>query len=63
MKQKFPEIDFGLYHDDGLGVVKRTPKTKLERLKNDLHAFFREEFGLFTVLDTDLTLTSHFGQF
>ena len=31
LKEKFPEIDFGLYRDDGLGVLKRTPKTKLER--------------------------------
>ena len=58
MKQTFPEIDFGLYRDDGLGVVKRTPKTKLERLKKDLHAFFREEFGLSIVLDTDLTVVN-----
>ena len=33
LKQKHPEIDFGLYRDDGLGTLKRTPKTKLEKLK------------------------------
>lgn len=31
IKLMFPEIDFGLYRDDGLGVLKRTPKTKLEK--------------------------------
>ena len=33
IKEKFPEIDFGLYRDDGLGALKRTPKTKLEKIK------------------------------
>ena len=36
IKEKFPEIDFGLYRDDGLGALKRTPKTKLEKIKKDL---------------------------
>ena len=36
-KQKLIEIDFGQYHNDGLGVVKSTPKTNLERVKKELH--------------------------
>ena len=59
LKEKFPEIDFGLYRDDGLGVLKRTPKTKLERLKKDLFKMFKDEFGLAITLDTDLTVVNY----
>ena len=55
MRNKFPEIDFGLYRDDGLGALKRTPKTKLEKLKKDIFKMFKEELGLKITLDTDLT--------
>ena len=58
LKHKFPEIDFGLYRDDGLGALKRTPKTKLERLKKDLFKMFKDEFGLAITLDTDLTVVN-----
>ena len=59
LKQKFPEIDFGLYRDDGLGAIKRTPRTKLEKLKKDLFKMFKEEFGLSITLDTDLTVVNY----
>ena len=55
-KLKFPEIDFGLYRDDGLGALKRTPKTKLEKIKKDLFKMFKEDFGLSITLETDLTV-------
>ena len=58
LKQRFPEIDFGLYRDDGLGALKRTPKTKLERLKKSLFKFFKDEFGLAITLDTDLIIVN-----
>ena len=58
IKEKFPEIDLGLYRDDGLGVLKRTPKTKLEKLKKDLFKTFKEDFNLSITLDTDLTVVN-----
>ena len=58
MKQKFPEVDFGLYRDDGLGAIKRTPKTKLEKLKKDIFKMFKEEIGLNITLETDLTIVN-----
>ena len=58
MMEKFPEIDFGLYRDDGLGALKRTPRTKLEKLKKDLFKMFKEEFGLAITLETDLTVVN-----
>ena len=58
MRQKFPEIDFGLYRDDGLGAIKRTPKTKLEQLKKALFKMFKEEIGLSITLETDLVVVN-----
>ena len=58
MKQKVPEVDFGLYRDDGLGAIKRTPKTKLEKLKKDIFKMFKEEIGLNITLETDLTIVN-----
>ncbi|MCP3852632.1 MAG: hypothetical protein GY694_20755, partial [Gammaproteobacteria bacterium] len=58
IKNKFPEINAGLYRDDGLGTLKRTPKNKLERLKKDLHKMFKEDFGLSITLDTNLTIVN-----
>ena len=58
IKQKFPEINFGLYRDDGLGTLKRTPKPKLERLKKELFKMFKEEFGLSITLESNLTVVN-----
>ena len=58
IKLKFPHINFGLYRDDGLGTLKTTPKTTLERLKKDLFKLFKEEFGLAITLETDLTVVN-----
>ena len=59
IKTKFPEIDFGLYRDDGLGIIKRTPKTKLERLKKDIIKLFKEELDLKITLETNLTVVNY----
>ena len=58
MNETFPELDTGLYRDDGLSALKRTPKTKLERLKKDMIKMFKEELGLRITLDTDLTVVN-----
>ena len=57
MNKRFPEIDFGLYRDDGLGTIKRTPKRKQEQMKKGIHAMFKE-IGLSITCDTDLTVVN-----
>ena len=59
MNEKFPELNTGLYRDDGLSALKRTPKTKLERLKKNMIKMFKEEFGLKITLESDLTIVDH----
>ena len=54
LNDKFPELNTGLYRDDGLSALKRTPKTKLEHLKKDIIKMFKEEFGLKITLESDL---------
>ena len=46
MAINFPQINFGLYRDDGLGEHSDIPKREEEQLKKELHKFFREKFGL-----------------
>ena len=58
LRDSFPELDCGLYRDNGLGALKRTPKTKLERMKKDMFKLFKEEFGLKITLDTNLTIVN-----
>ena len=59
MKQKFPEINFGLYRDDGLGTITKTPKSELERLNKKLFKMFKTEFGLSITIETNLTVVNY----
>lgn len=59
IKEKFPEIDFGLYRDDGLGTIQRAPKTKLRQIQNNLSKLFKEELGLAITVSTDLTIVNY----
>ena len=45
LKTNIPEIDFGIYRDDGLGVHRRIPLTKLKGIKTKIVNLF-EEMGL-----------------
>ena len=65
MSDSFPELNFGLYRDDGLAIHKRIPGPRLERIKKDIINLFHNfglkitiETGLFVVnfLDTTLNL-------
>ena len=66
MTLHFPQLNFGLYRDDGLGEHSKIPKREEEQLKKELHKFFREKFGLkitvekgneqVNMLDTNLDL-------
>ena len=42
VKEKFPELDFGLYRDDGLAAHRRIPGPRMDRIKKDLIALFRK---------------------
>ena len=53
LKTEIPEIDFGLYRDDGLGIHKRIPTTKLEAIKKKLFKMFKD-IGLSIILETSL---------
>ena len=53
LKTEIPEIDFGLYRDDGLGIHKRIPTTKLEAIKKKLFKMFKD-IGLSITLETSL---------
>ena len=54
MRDKFPDICFALYRDDGIGHHKRIKPQQLEKLKQQLRGFFRE-YTLEITVDTGLT--------
>ena len=56
VKGRCPELNFGLYRDDGLAVHNRIPNRKLDRIRKDLHALFGEH-NLRITVETDKTTT------
>ena len=54
MRINFPDIDFGLYRDDGLGSHKRIPKPVLERTKKAIIKMF-QGLGLKITIETNMT--------
>ena len=59
VNKKHPEINFGLYRDDGLGAIKIIPKSHLNRLEKKLHKTFKE-IGLTITCDTKSTNVVNF---
>ena len=57
LKERVPEIDFGLYRDDGLGIHRRIPKTKLNGIVNRIKEIFNE-MGLGITIDTNMTIVN-----
>ena len=55
IKETFPNLTFGLYRDDGLGVHKRQRGTHVERMKNKLIDLFKS-FGLKITIETKKTV-------
>ena len=53
LKQKIPEIEFGLYRDDGLGIHRRIPPSQIDRIRKKLYKIF-EEMGLKITVETNL---------
>ncbi|KAK3765900.1 hypothetical protein RRG08_002146 [Elysia crispata] len=55
MKARFHEINFGLYHDDGLGVHKKIPGPQIERNSADIiHTF--KDMRLKITIGTKMTI-------
>ena len=54
LKQTVPEIDFGLYRDDGLGIHRRIPATRLNKIIKTIKGLFNE-MGLEITVEKDLT--------
>ena len=57
MSEQFPDLNFGLYRDDGLGVHRRLPGPRLERMKKDINALFNN-LGLKITIDTKLIVVN-----
>ena len=55
MSEQFPDLNFGLYRDDGLGVHRRLPGPQLERMKKDITALFKS-LELKITIETKLTV-------
>ena len=50
VETKFPEIDFGLYRDDGLGCYKRMTGPRAERTKKDMIKLFKDNGLSITII-------------
>jgi len=53
MREKFPDINFGLYRDDGLGFTTNLPPSQLERTKKSIVQLFNSN-GLKITIDMNL---------
>ena len=50
MKTSFPQIDFGLYRDDGLGCYKKKPGPQVERIRKDIIKLFKDHGLAITII-------------
>lgn len=57
IKEQFPNLTFGLYRDDGLGVHKKQRGTHVERMKRNLEDLF-QSFGLKITIETKKTIVN-----
>ena len=57
MTDTFPNLNFGLYRDDGLGVYHRLDGPKTARLEKDIIALFKS-FGLKITIDMRMTVVN-----
>ena len=70
IRERFPELDFGLYRDDGVAAHRRIPGPRLDRIRKELIALFKEhglditiEINLLIVNFLDVTLNLDKGKF
>ena len=57
VKRAFPELEFGIYRDDGLAIHRRIPGPRMERMKKDLVALFKSH-GPSITIDANLESTN-----
>ena len=50
IEAKYPQLNFGLYRDDGLGAHRRIPGPRLERIKKDIIRIFKDHGLSITIL-------------
>ena len=55
IRKKFPELNFGLYRDDGLAAHKKMAGRRLEKTKQKLEKMFEKEFGLEITIEMNLS--------
>ena len=53
MKNRFPQLNIGLYRDDGLGAHRRIPGPELKKVREGIIALFKEN-GLKIIIHTGL---------
>ena len=70
MKDKFPDIHFGLYRDDGLGFTMGINNSQLERMKKSIIQLYKGndlnitiDMGLAQVDFLDITMNLENGKF
>ena len=52
IRKRFPELNFGLYRDDGLAVHRQIPGPRQDSIRKELHKMFAE-FGLRINVETN----------
>ena len=57
IRERFPELDFGLYRDDCLAAHRRIPGPRLDRIRKDLIALFKT-LGLQITIETNLLIVN-----
>ena len=57
LRDLFPELNIGLYCDDGLAAYGRIPGPKLERIRKDIHKFFGT-YGLKYAIETNMKVVN-----
>ena len=53
LKENIPEIDFGLYRDDGLGIYENIPLSHVEKIKKIIFKTFKD-YGLKITIEANL---------
>ena len=57
LRKQFPELNIGLYRDDGLAAHGRIPGPRLERIRKDIHKFFGIH-GLKCTVETNMKVVN-----
>ena len=53
IRENFPQLNFGLYRDDGLATHENIPGPKMDRLRKDIIKLFKHH-GLKITIETNM---------